>query len=209
MMAAAASRIREQHAWLSQLDCTAGDGDHGSTMLRTMIRLEQVFTSDAAGDFKVIFSEAGWSVMGGDGGASSSLLGAFFLGIGEAIAPGISSWSCAELAAAFQVGVAAVQVQTKAQPGDKTMMDALVPAVEALTAASRKGLNIANALADAARAAQSGADATKDMIARFGRARLLGEKTRGSSDPGAASIALIFDGFSSALAESEGDIGIA
>jgi dihydroxyacetone kinase-like protein len=205
MIAAAASRIREKHAWLSRLDCTSGDGDHGSTMLRTMNRLENAFASEATADFKVAFSEAGWSVMGADGGASSSLLGAFFLGIGEATAASTASWTCAELASAFQAGLAAVQAQTKARPGDKTLMDALVPAVEALTSASRAGQDIEQAVAEAARAAKLGAEATKDMTARFGRARLLGERTRGSQDPGAASIALIFDGFAHGISESKGD----
>lgn len=207
MIAAAASRIREQHAWLSQLDCTAGDGDHGSAMLRTMSRLEKVFSGETPADFKASFSEAGWSVLGADGGASSSLLGAFFLGVGEATAQHTSSWTCAELAAAFQGGLAAVQLQTKARPGDKTMMDALTPAIEALSAASGAGQAIAQALASAARAAKTGAEATKDMTARYGRARHLGEKTRGSPDPGAASIALIFEGFYHGLAESKGDTG--
>jgi len=205
MITAAASRIRERHTWLSQLDCTAGDGDHGSTMLRTMSRLEKVFTADASADFKDTFSEAGWSVMRADGGASSSLLGAFFLGIGEATAAGISSWTCDDLAAALQAGLAAVQVQTKARPGDKTLMDALVPAVETLTEASRMGGDVGQALTESARAAKLGADATKGMTARFGRARLLGERTRGSEDPGAASIALIFDGFAHGISESKGD----
>jgi len=207
MIAAAASRIREQHAWLSQLDCTAGDGDHGSTMLRAMSRLEKVFPPAGPADFKAAFSDAGWSVMGADGGASSSLLGAFFLGIGEVTAAGAASWTCAELAAAFQGGLAAVRAQTKARPGDKTMMDALVPAIDALAEASHAGHQVRQAMAEAARAAKLGARATEDMVARFGRARLLGERTRGSQDPGAASIALIFEGFCRATKESEGEDG--
>jgi dihydroxyacetone kinase-like protein len=209
MITAAACRIREQHAWLSQLDSTAGDGDHGSAMLRTMARLENVFSGGKFSDLKLAFSEAGWSVMGGDGGASSCLLGAFFLGIGEATGAGTASWNCAELAGAFQAGLAAVQAQTKARPGDKTMMDALAPAVETLAQASRAGADIEQALAQAARAAKFGADRTKEMSARFGRARLLGERTRGSEDPGAASIALIFAGFYAGISGLKGDAGYA
>jgi dihydroxyacetone kinase-like protein len=205
MFTAAAILIREQHAWLSQLDSSGGDGDHGSTMLRTMTRLEKVFFNDTPADFRLAFCEAGWSVMGADGGASSSLLGAFFLGIGEATPVGTSSWTVAQVADAFQAGLAAVQMQTKARAGDKTMMDALIPAVEALAEASRAGSDTAQTLAEAARAAKAGANATKKMTARFGRARSLGERTLGSEDPGAASIALIFTGFYEGFSELKGD----
>jgi dihydroxyacetone kinase-like protein len=207
MMAAAASQIRERHAWLSQLDCVAGDGDHGSAMLRTVDRLEKVFGSDTPADLRTIFCEAGWSVMGADGGASTSLIGTFFLGMGEATAAAVSSWDCQGLADAFRAGLAAVQAQTKAAPGDKTMMDALTPAVEALAKAASAGHDVDQAFADAALEAKAGAERTQNMIARLGRARLLGEKTRGSQDPGAASIALLFEGFYQGVKESEGDTG--
>jgi dihydroxyacetone kinase-like protein len=207
MMAAAASRIRERHAWLSQLDCVAGDGDHGSAMLRAVDRLEKTFASTTSADLRTIFCEAGWNVMGADGGASTSLIGAFFLGIGEATAADVSSWDCQDLANAFHAGLAALQAQTSAVPGDKTMMDALTPAVEALSAAASAGHDVAQAFADAALEAKAGAERTQDMISRLGRAQLLGEKTRGFQDPGAASIALIFQGFYQGLKESEGEAG--
>ena len=71
MMASAAARIREQQGRLSQLDCVAGDGDHGTTMLRIMDRLEAAFKGDAGADLRATFCDAGWSVMGSDGGAST------------------------------------------------------------------------------------------------------------------------------------------
>jgi len=202
MIAAAASKIREQHARLSQLDCVAGDGDHGASMLRTMDRLEQAFAKDA--NLKSCFCDAGWNVMGADGGASTSLLGAFFLGIGEG-ASAAESWNCSDLADAFRAGLRAVEIQTKARPGDKTMMDALAPAVQAMSNSAANGKDIDESVAQAARAASGGADATKDMIAKYGRARLLGDKTLGSQDAGAASVALIFDGFARALTTHTGE----
>jgi len=204
MMASAAFRIRDKHSWLSQLDSVAGDGDHGSAMLRTMDRLEKAFAGEAPADLKICFCEAGWGILGADGGASTSLIGAFFLGIGEATAAGVPSWNCGELAAALQAGLKAVQVQTRAQPGDKTMMDALTPAVRAFAEAAQAGKNIGPALEAAARAAKAGVEATMNMTARYGRARLLGEKTLGHQDPGAASIALIFEGFYQGIQQSEG-----
>ena len=205
MMRAAASLIREQQPLLSQLDCVAGDGDHGTTMLRIMERLEAEFKEDTAADLKKCFCDAGWNVMACDGGASSSLLGAFFLGVGDATQAGISSWNCGEFAATFEIGLLALQSQTKAQPGDKTMMDALVPAVQALVTEAKTGNKISDALPAAARAASEGASATEKMVARYGRARLVGDKTKGHRDPGAVSVALIFQGFAQAMTELKGD----
>jgi len=205
MMESAAARIREQQGLLSQLDCIAGDGDHGTTMLRIMDRLEGAFKTDAP-DLRASFSDAGWNVMGSDGGASSSLLGAFFLGVGEATRVGVSSWDCIQFAAALQAGLQAIQAQTKARSGDKTLMDALAPAVESLVAAAQAGNDLASALKTAAEVAKAGASSTENLIARYGRARLLGEKTRGHQDPGATSVALIFDGFSQAASEMKGGI---
>lgn len=202
MVQTAATLVREHKSRLSQLDSVAGDGDHGSAVVRIMDSLEAAFAR--AADLRKCFTEAGWSVMNSDGGASSSLLGAFFLGVGESTREGILSWDCAELAAAFEAGLRAVQIQTKAKPGDKTLMDALAPAVEALAAAAKAGRPIDNAVRAAAQAAKAGAEATEKMIASYGRARLLGEKTIGHQDAGAASVALMFEGFSQAMSEIKG-----
>jgi len=194
MIAGAAALIREQHAMLSQLDSAAGDGDHGATMVRAVDKLETCFGAGGAGDLKTCLGEAGWSVLGVDGGASSSLLGTFFSGMANAPACG-ASMNAGDLAGIFEAGLAAVRKQTKAQPGDKTMMDALVPAVAALRAAADGGKSVTEALHDADSAARAGAEATRDLVARYGRAKFLGEKTRGHQDPGATSMSLLFEGF--------------
>ena len=194
MIAGAAAQIREHHAMLSELDCAAGDGDHGATMLRAVERLEQAFSTGSAQDLSTTLKQAGWSVLGVDGGASSSLLGVWFGGM--AASPACSEISGAsDLAAIFEAGLSALRRQTKAEPGDKTMMDALVPATAALRAAADSGKDLLDALRAAAEAAHAGAEATRDLSARHGRAKFLGEKTRGHIDPGAASISLLFEGF--------------
>jgi dihydroxyacetone kinase-like protein len=147
----------------------------------------------------VRLKDAGWSVLGVGGGASSALLGTFIAGMGDADMSQESD--CKHLAASFAAGLRAVEKQTKACPGDKTLMDALVPAVQAVQAAANVGEPIERAMEMAAEAARMGAESTKDMIARYGRAKFLGEKTRGSADAGATSIALLFQGFSAALAQ--------
>jgi dihydroxyacetone kinase-like protein len=146
-------------------------------------------------------------LLGADGGASSSLLGTFFLGMAEGTAANVASLDCRDLSAAFESGLNAVRQQTKAQPGDKTMMDALVPAVVTFTVAAQTGKGMEAALEEAANAAKAGAETTKNFTARYGRARLLGEKTRGHLDPGASSIALLFEGFHHGLREPKGDVG--
>jgi dihydroxyacetone kinase-like protein len=144
--------------------------------------------------------------MNSDGGASSSLLGAFFLGIGEAAREQAMAWDCAEVAGMFEAGLKAVEAQTPARVGDKTLMDALAPGIDALRAAAKTGRRISEALQAAAEAAQAGAKGTENMIAHYGRARLLGEKTLGHQDAGAASVALVFQGFSEAMTETKGSI---
>ena len=199
MIAGAAEQIKAHSALLSQLDSIAGDGDHGATMVRTMDCLQRSFSSASSQDFSAALHDAGWAVLSVDGGASTSLLGSFFMGMGDASAAKASSLDCAGFASLLTAGLQAVQKQTKAQPGDKTMMDALVPAVEVFSSAAMTGEGIGTAFTRAAEAASSGVSSTKGLISRHGRARLLGEKTRGSRDPGATSIALIFEGFSLGL----------
>jgi dihydroxyacetone kinase-like protein len=199
MFRSAAARIRERHGELSVLDSVSGDGDHGTTMLRIV---DQLDIAQSSSEPKTILHDAGWKILNVDGGASSSLLGTFFLGMTEA--PECNSpLDCPALAATFEAGLAAVSKQTRARPGDKTMMDALVPAIESLRAAVHAGKSVVEAMQDAAGAARAGAESTSGLTARFGRAKFLGEKTRGHQDPGAASIALLFEGFSMALAESK------
>jgi dihydroxyacetone kinase-like protein len=203
MVAGAAARVRSQHQRLTELDCLSGDGDHGTTMLRAMEQLESASASDRSGDLKTIFRDAGWRLFEVDGGASSSLLGTFFSGMSDAPI-GAGSISCADLTMAFEAGLKAAGRHTKAGPGDKTMMDALIPAVRALRAAADSGKCVQEALGDAAAAALTGAESTRNLTARYGRAKHLGDKTLGHEDPGAVSVALIFEGFYTALAESKG-----
>jgi phosphoenolpyruvate---glycerone phosphotransferase subunit DhaL len=198
MFAQAAERIRSEHQRLTELDSVGGDGDHGTTMLRAAEQMEAWTTASMPESLPNSLKAAGWRVLGVDGGASSSLLGTFFAGMGDVVLAG-DEMTCSDLAQSLQAGLRAVSKQTKARPGDKTMMDALVPAVDAATAAAAAGKSIPVALEEAASAAKSGADSTRDLVARFGRARSLGDRTRGHPDAGATSIALIFRGFREGL----------
>jgi len=204
MFAAAARRVREEHQRLSELDSVGGDGDHGTTMLRVVEKLEQAAAENLACGPGVLLKNAGWSVLEVDGGASSSLFGTFLAGMAE-VPEAEAALDTAGLARAFASGLAALSRHTKAQPGDKTMLDALSPAAHALSEAALAGRSITQALSEAARAARTGAEATAGLVARFGRARYLGEKTRGYPDPGAVSVSLILEGFCRALSGAEGE----
>jgi len=199
MLCGAVEKIRAGHETLSNLDSVIGDGDHGTTMVRAMGLVERTLTECAAPDLKGMLNDVGWAVMGVDGGAAGPLTGALLMGMAEAAGDG-RPLDAAGVAAMFEGGLAKVRTYSQAQVGDKTMLDALVPAVEALRAAAAAGDGAVAAMRKAAEAAEKGAASTKDMLARFGRARNLGERSRGFADPGATSISLIFRGFAEALA---------
>ena len=198
MLHGAAGKIRDQHEMLSKLDAFAGDGDHGTTMKRAMGCIEKAVAESHGQDLAGLLTNVGWAVLGVDGGSTGPLLGSFFLGMAEAAA-GKAALDGPGLATAFEAALAGVRKQTKAQVGDKTMMDALVPAIEVLRASADAGEGAAAALAKAAEAAATGAASTKDLKAKFGRARNLGDRSIGSPDPGATSISLMFRGFADAL----------
>jgi phosphoenolpyruvate---glycerone phosphotransferase subunit DhaL len=191
---AAASLRREQHR-LTELDSFAGDGDHGTTMLRAAEQIEAWPESVEGESLAAMLRALGWRVLSVDGGASSSLLGTFFSGMGDVELP-FDAMDSTHLAYSLEAGLRAISRQTKARLGDKTMMDALIPAVAAATAAAGTGKSIDETLQATASAAQLGAESTRNLVARFGRARSLGDRTRGQPDAGATSIALIFTAFS-------------
>jgi len=199
MIRAAADKIRANRDDLSKLDSAIGDGDHGMTIARAMGIAEKVIAESDKKELKGLLKDVGWGVMGVDGGATGPLLGSFLMGLGNAIDE-LETIDCAMLAAMFEAGLAAVRRQSKAQIGDKTLMDALLPAVDAMRRAADEGKSIREALQQAANAAENGAISTKEFKARFGRAKNLGERTIGCQDPGATSMALIFQGFFEGLA---------
>jgi dihydroxyacetone kinase-like protein len=199
MLRGAIAKILAGHETLSKLDSVIGDGDHGTTMVRAMGIIEKSVAEGAAPGLKGMLNDVGWAVMGVDGGAAGPLIGSLLMGMAEAVGDK-PQLDAAGVAAMFEGGLAQVRTYSQAKVGDKTMLDALVPAVEALRAAATAGDGVAAAMCKAAEAAEKGAASTKDMLARFGRARNLGERSRGFADPGATSISLIFRGFADALA---------
>jgi dihydroxyacetone kinase-like protein len=191
MLRCAAARVKENRELLSKLDSAIGDGDHGTTMVRVVEAMLQAIQECPRKSLGAMLESAGWGVMSVDGGSTSPLLGSLLLGMAEGV-EGKEALDTPALAAMFQAGLVRLSAQTPAKVGDKTMLDALVPAVDALKSAG--GGDVAAAIRQAADAATRGAEATKDMRARFGRARNLGDRTVGHQDPGATSISCIFQG---------------
>jgi len=198
MLNAAAEQIRQNHEMLSRLDSATGDGDHGTTILRTMEAVAKTISESTGPDLKQLFSKVAWAVMSCDGGSTGPLLGSFFMGLSEGAA-GKTEFDAVALATLFEAGVAKLQKQSRAQIGDKTMMDAFLPALAALKTAT-PGASIEQSLQQAATAAAQGAESTTAMRAKFGRARNLGDRVIGHPDPGAVSVSLLFKGFSEGIA---------
>ena len=200
MLRGAVAQVQANKETLSKLDSVGGDGDHGTTMARAMGLVDKAIAACKKKDLKSLLNDVGWAIMGVDGGATGPLLGTFFLGMSDAVADK-KPVNVNGLAVLFEAGLAALQKTSKAQVGDKTMMDALVPAVAALRTAADAGRPILTAVALAAVAAEQGALSTKNFPAKFGRAKNIGDRTIGHQDPGATSVSLIFKGFAIAAAK--------
>ena len=192
--------VLEQKDHLSRLDSVGGDGDHGTTMARAMGKVADALAAHGEEKIAVLLQEIGWAILGVDGGAIGPLLGMMFLSMAES-AEGLEVLEGEQLAAVFEAGLSGLLAQTKARKGDKTLVDARVPAVEALAAAARAEEDLEAIFSAAAEAATAGAEFTKTLQARFGRARHIGEESIGSADPGASSIAFIFNGFKKGISD--------
>ena len=197
MVRAAAEEVRAHVPLLTKLDSVGGDGDHGITMARAMGLAEKAIEAEGTGQINALLTDVGWGIMGVDGGATGPLLGTLFMGMSDSVGDA-DALDTSGLAAALVAGLAALEKQTPARPGDKTLMDALVPAVTAVRDAADAGKSPAEALAEAAEAAAKGAEATQKLQARFGRAKSIKEASIGSQDPGATSMSLLFRGFADA-----------
>ncbi|MDP7288185.1 MAG: dihydroxyacetone kinase subunit DhaL [Phycisphaerae bacterium] len=198
MLQNAVATIRDNELMLSKLDSATGDGDHGSAMVSAVGAADKAIVEWDKASIKSLLKGVGWGMMCIDGGSTGPLWGSLFMGMSKG-AGEAETLDCAALADAFEAGLEKLQKQSKAQVGDKTMMDALIPAVGAIRTAADASASINDAMAAAAAAAAEGAAATSEMLAKFGRARNLGDRVIGHIDPGATSMSLLFKAFSEAL----------
>jgi dihydroxyacetone kinase-like protein len=196
----ASAAIAAEADHLTQLDSAIGDGDHGVNLTRGFRAVTEALAGSGDGlppGRQLIL--AGKTLVSTVGGASGPLWGMALRRAGRALgeAPAVDGPALAD---ALEAALAGVVELGAAEPGDKTMVDALAPAARALREAVRDGAQLADVVASAAAAAADGARATVPMQARKGRASYLGERSIGHEDPGAASTALIVAALSRALA---------
>ncbi|MEU8730976.1 MULTISPECIES: dihydroxyacetone kinase subunit DhaL [Streptomyces] len=189
-MTAATALVDREAERLTALDSPIGDADHGSNLQRGFRAVAATLEKEAPDTPGAVLVLAGKQLISTVGGASGPLYGTLLRRTGKALGDS-AQVSAEQLAEALRAGVDAVRTLGGAAPGDKTMVDALVPAVDAL----------GDSFTAAGTAAAEGAEATVPLQARKGRASYLGERSIGHQDPGATSAALLFE----ALKETAGE----
>jgi dihydroxyacetone kinase-like protein len=189
MLRVVIDRLRAAEDELAALDAATGDGDHGAAMGKVASRIEACLDDAAHETPGALLEASGWSVMSIDAGSTGTLYGSWLLGFGEGCGAS-DTLDGSGLARGLDGSLTRLGTVTQAAVGDKTLIDALAPAVEAAKAAASEDLAPGVVMERAADAAERGAAATADMRAKFGRARNIGERSRGHVDPGAASMSI-------------------
>ncbi len=197
-VAALEAMVTDAEGRLTELDAAIGDADHGTNMTRGLRAATATLDAGSTAGPADACRETGLALTRAIGGASGPLYGTVFVAMGDALPPG-AEVSADELAAALREGLRAVQRLGAAVAGDKTMIDAIAPAVAELEQRLVEGSSLPEALALAAVAAERGAEATVPMRARKGRASYLGARSEGHQDPGATSSAMLFEAMSRAV----------
>ena len=190
-----AGEMGEHREELSRLDAAIGDGDHGTNMDRGMRKALEKLDGAEQADPGAALKTVAMALVSTVGGAAGPLYGTLFLQMGSALGSE-SEVDLRRFAGAWRKGLEGVQSRGKAEPGEKTMVDALLPAVEALEAAS----DLEGGLRVAEQAAEAGMKATTPLVARKGRASYLGERSQDHQDPGATSTYYLFKSAAEALA---------
>lgn len=196
-LAAACDAVVAAKDTLTKADQAIGDGDHGLGMARGFGAAAAALRGGEFGSVGEVFSAAGTAVLETSGGASGAIFGTMLRAPKKEL-PG-DTLDGAGLASALAAGAQKVKDRGKADVGQKTMLDALVPAAEAATAAADGGASLSAVARAAAEAAATGRDATTDMVAKFGKAKSLGERSLGHPDPGAMSVTILLTALADAL----------
>ena len=182
--------LHENRTYLTELDSAIGDADHGINMDRGFSAVRDKFPTMAAMDIATQLRTVGSTLVSTVGGASGPLYGTAYLRAGAAVA-GKQDLSPADVVAMLEAFVGGIVARGKAQPGEKTMIDALTPALDAAKEALNRGASLAELTQRTSAAAEEGMKATIPMLATKGRASYLGERSVGHQDPGATSSWLI------------------
>lgn len=181
-----AKKIEAEKEYLTELDNKIGDGDHGINLARGFEAVEKKLPSLAGGDIGALLKGVGMQLVSTVGGASGPLYGTAFMKAGMAC-KGLTEIDGPAFVKAMEAAVDGIKMRGKATEGEKTMLDALCPALKVMQDDVAAGKSLKEALQDAAQAAEKGVEYTKTIIATKGRASYLGERSLGHQDPGATS----------------------
>ena len=181
-----AKKIEAEKDYLTQLDNEIGDGDHGINLARGFEAVEKKLPSLAGGDIGALLKGVGMQLVSTVGGASGPLYGTAFMKAGMAC-KGLTELDGPAFIKAMEAAVDGIKMRGKATEGEKTMLDALCPALKVMQDEVAAGKSLKEALQDATAAAEKGVEYTKTIIATKGRASYLGERSLGHQDPGATS----------------------
>lgn len=181
-----AKKIEAEKDYLTQLDNEIGDGDHGINLDRGFEAVEKKLPSLAGGDIGALLKGVGMQLVSTVGGASGPLYGTAFMKAGMACKD-LTELDGPAFVKAMEAAVDGIKMRGKATEGEKTMLDALCPALKVMQDEVAAGKSLKEALQDAAAAAEKGVEYTKTIIATKGRASYLGERSLGHQDPGATS----------------------
>ena len=186
-----AKRITENKDFLTELDREIGDSDHGINLSRGFSAVMEKITPEDS-DIGATLKKAGMTLLSKVGGASGPLYGTAYMEAGKVLAAK-TEFNAEDLKAALEAAIAGIQKRGKAVKGEKTMLDALIPACEIYSQKLSDGADMISALEAACNSAHEGVEYTKTIIATKGRASYLGERSIGHQDPGATSATIMLE----------------
>ncbi len=186
------SKIDQEAAFLTELDAAIGDNDHGVNLARGFHKVEEKLPSLEDKDIGAILKQSGMALVSAVGGSAGPLYGQAFMNAGKAM-NGKEELELADYMTILKESVAGIQLRGKAVKGEKTMLDALIPALEAMEAKLAEGGDTKAVMDAGVAAAWEGVEYTKGIIATKGRASYLGERSIGHQDPGATSVTMVLE----------------
>lgn len=186
------AKIRENEQFLTDLDAAIGDSDHGINLARGFKKVDEKLPELADKDIGTVLKQTGMALVSTVGGASGPLYGTAFMKAGAAAA-GKNEIDIDDFLVLIEEAIGGVKLRGKAERGEKTMLDAMIPAAGAMKEERSKGVDVKNILEAGVRAANEGVEFTKTIIATKGRASYLGERSIGHQDPGATSFTILLE----------------
>ena len=188
------ARVVQSRDELNSMDAACGDGDFGTSIWKSFSNARKELDRLTSDDVGTVILAVGQAILSSAGGAAGPIFGSFFIEAGK-VAKGKDELDITDLERMFDASLNQIKRQGGAKVGDKTVVDALEPAVNSLKEDVTGNTHLSQALRNAASAARTGCESTKGIVARHGKARYLGEQTIGYVDPGAYVMMVIFETF--------------